>query len=243
MDKADLEKKKSLLEAIFSVNYDQKQNNIDSKEVYSPGFKNLVARKQRSSAFNSPMRSNKVYESAKNTITKPIRFNKNSLSSYDSRDNISQDNLDKNPRDYSFSNSSVHQMSSHKLERSSSYTQKPNNSPIKAIRQIRYNENADRMIAIRNNLASKKILMKTQIQKKTKFLQNKNKVQNERISKSINYTSGNKNYEQSPHHGLDSGNASLLGKLDNGIFKRYFNFRTFVLLYLIYLKCNWDPTI
>lgn len=242
MDKADLDKKKSLLQAIFSVNYDQKQKNQDSEEAYSPGFKNLVNRKHRSSAFNSPMRSNKVYESAKNTISKPMRSDKHSLSSYYDHDNNKKDSANKIFGDYSFSKSSDQRMSSHKLERSSSFTQKPDNSPI---RQIRYNEKADRMIALRNNLASKKILMKTQIQKKAKFLQNKNKVQNERISKSINYTGENQSYERSPQNGLNCGNESLLGKMDSGIFKRYaisryFYYFDLVILGVIEIKlCNF----
>jgi len=75
------EQKKSLLEAIFSTNYDKQknqENSIDKKshykeEDYSPGFKNLVGRDQKNS-WRTPMRNNSVYESAKVEVASVSRI-------------------------------------------------------------------------------------------------------------------------------------------------------------------------
>lgn len=216
MDKDDIEKKRNLLEMLFNNNYDRaelspaKRRDENAEEDYSPGFKNLMNR-GGGSPWKGTMRSNNVYEQAQSSVLN-IRKSGSSLNKY-------HDN------NYDFSTTALPNTSSNTkfMKRSNSMVQDSGDreaSPLKAIKQIRYNEKEDRTVALRERLAIKKSVLKDQIHKKALLLRKRNQKHKSQLNEVAKYVTNTHSFDGRTRQRSES-DSGYLSKMNDGIIKRY----------------------
>lgn len=173
MDKKLMKKKRSLLQNIFSVNYAQSPEPNEEDSDYSPGFRNLVGR-ERSPGSRSPMKTNGVYESAKNSIIKLQRAGSNI------KERSYSDGLNRRGsfNNYDFSTYSGQNSTTRPNENKSfSYTRnlsEPVMPPMRAIKQTRYSQREDRSLLIRHKMATQKGHLMDEIAQKSIMMRKRN---------------------------------------------------------------------
>jgi hypothetical protein len=240
LDEGELDKKKSLLQSIFSVNYDKMNTSKinDLIEPYSPGFRNLINGNECSKPLGRQKSRSDVYDSNKSAVKAARRLSNFNVSNNDSRNhNSGKHNIFENLVDYSNSGTGGNQLPNKSFEKSFNYIKKCDNPQNDVIKSIKYVAKADRMIAMKKRILNKHTLMRTHLQNSDQFILNKDiDEQNEQINKSLSYIEKNRNYDKFSDGGTDFGIIGLPTTKNSSNFKKYKYLLTFIKTLLVTSK-------